>query len=260
MIGVDDIVVGDLVLQWAPRPLVLNAPPRPPPLELVLKAMAEASERKFRVSDNQDNAAFLLLKEDDPGRLGPRVADVVYIGRLLSHGINKAGIENSLNELQTRMSVLDERYGGKNQEKERLSDRTAAKNQEKTHLSDETAVLKKQLEQANPSDEELDPVRRASLEAGLFALRARRRRRHFWATAGAVAPLVVIFAFAAFRYRGGATGSRAVAPVSASAAPTVKFINDSELLALFPNRAVALIGPPGSQQLRFLDSDSRAGE
>jgi hypothetical protein len=33
----------------------------------------------------------------------------------------------------------------------------------------------------------------------------------------------------------------------------VKIINDEELFALFPNRAMALIGSPGHQQLIFLD-------
>jgi len=35
--------------------------------------------------------------------------------------------------------------------------------------------------------------------------------------------------------------------------PAVQFINDDELLALFPNRPVALIGEPGKQRLVFLD-------
>jgi hypothetical protein len=33
----------------------------------------------------------------------------------------------------------------------------------------------------------------------------------------------------------------------------VKLITDDELLALFPDRPVALIGKPGQQQLVFLD-------
>ena len=33
----------------------------------------------------------------------------------------------------------------------------------------------------------------------------------------------------------------------------VKIITDEELFALFPNRALALIGAPGRQQLVFLD-------
>jgi hypothetical protein len=35
--------------------------------------------------------------------------------------------------------------------------------------------------------------------------------------------------------------------------PGVKVLNDEELLALFPGRPVALIGPPGQQKLIFLD-------
>jgi hypothetical protein len=110
------------------------------------------------------------------------------------------------------------------------------------------------------ADDELDPVRRASLEAGLSALRARRRKRRIWAVAGVVAPMALIFATVVSRHRGGAPDALAIAPPSASAAPTVKFIDDSELLALFPDRDVALIGPPGRQELRFLDSAPRAGD
>jgi hypothetical protein len=36
----------------------------------------------------------------------------------------------------------------------------------------------------------------------------------------------------------------------------IEWIDDDELLALFPNRPVALIGQPGKQQLVFLDADS----
>jgi hypothetical protein len=37
----------------------------------------------------------------------------------------------------------------------------------------------------------------------------------------------------------------------------VKLINDDELLALFPDRPVALIGKPGQQQLVFLDKPTK---
>jgi hypothetical protein len=144
MIGVDDIVVGDLVLQWAPRPAEHYASPQPPPLNLVLKALSEASGRKFRVSDPEDAQTFLLFKDDDPGRLGPRVVDVVYIGRLLGNGLSKTSIEEKLNELQTRMSSLDERNPDYKSQKQ--------------YLSAEADVLKKQLEQANPSDEEINKL------------------------------------------------------------------------------------------------------
>ena len=39
----------------------------------------------------------------------------------------------------------------------------------------------------------------------------------------------------------------------ADAAPPVKFITDEELLALFPNRSVGLIGKAGHQELVFFD-------
>jgi hypothetical protein len=144
MIGVDDIAVGDLVLQWAPKPPDPHAPLRSPPLNLVLRALSEASGHKFRVSDPEDPFTFLLVKSDDPGALGPRVADVVYIGHILSHGINKAEIEVKLIDSQTRMSLAEERYGEKYPGKD--------------DLSDLTAVLKKQLERANPSDEEISKL------------------------------------------------------------------------------------------------------
>jgi hypothetical protein len=108
--------------------------------------------------------------------------------------------------------------------------------------------------------EDLDPIRRASLEAGLSFLRKRRRRRRFWAVAGSVAPLAAVLAIVAYRGRGGAPGSGPVASASTPAAPAVKFIDDAELLAAFPDRAVALIGPPGNQQLRFLDTAPRPGD
>ena len=108
--------------------------------------------------------------------------------------------------------------------------------------------------------EDLDPIRRASLEAGLSFLRKRRRKRQFWAVAGSVAPLAVILAVVAYRGRGGASGSSGLASVSTPAVHSVKFIDDAELLAAFPDRAVALIGPPGHQQLRFLDTAPRAGD
>jgi hypothetical protein len=45
-----------------------------------------------------------------------------------------------------------------------------------------------------------------------------------------------------------------LAPASPEeAAPQVKFITTEELLALFPDRPLALVGPPGRQRLIFFD-------
>jgi hypothetical protein len=108
--------------------------------------------------------------------------------------------------------------------------------------------------------EDLDPLRRTALQAGLAAMAKRRRTRQRWMIAGMAAPLAAILAFS-FHGRAPVAappigGARTALPV----APVVKLINDAELLALFPNRAVALIGPPGQQQLRFLDGNPSPGD
>jgi hypothetical protein len=55
--------------------------------------------------------------------------------------------------------------------------------------------------------------------------------------------------------RGSSPAPPATGPVVALQTDTakVKIITDEELFALFPNRAMALIGSPGHQQLVFLD-------
>lgn len=47
----------------------------------------------------------------------------------------------------------------------------------------------------------------------------------------------------------------AARPPAPATASRVEFINDDQLLALFPNRPVALVGRPGAQRLIFLDAD-----
>lgn len=116
--------------------------------------------------------------------------------------------------------------------------------------------------------EEVSGFRQTSLELGLRALKTRQRRRQ-------IARICMVCSFALLA--GGAviwgswqtlsTGrdSAATAPrvaTTTAPAPTVagdvKFISDDELLALFPDRSVALIGKPGHQQLVFLDADKKA--
>ncbi len=109
--------------------------------------------------------------------------------------------------------------------------------------------------------DELSEFRQVSLETGLAALRqeaARRHRRR--ASLLACLPLCLAVAFLlrqsthptirpteASRPSGAATGP------TQPGLPDIRFINDEQLLALFPGRAVALIGRPGEQQLVFLD-------
>jgi len=98
--------------------------------------------------------------------------------------------------------------------------------------------------------------REASLNAMLGAARRSRRRRKILRLAGCAA---VFLLSAALWHRPGITPvrtdivhqSRSVEPVSAR--KPIRYIDDNELLSLFPNRPVALIGSSHGQQLIFLD-------
>ncbi len=97
---------------------------------------------------------------------------------------------------------------------------------------------------------ELADVRQNSLELGLASLRRRRSQ------ARAVRGLVVLVPLALLLLvllQPAAPQRVVVPPSAATASNRVKFITDEELLALFPNRSVALVGKPGQQQLVFLD-------
>jgi hypothetical protein len=110
---------------------------------------------------------------------------------------------------------------------------------------------------------ELSDLRRVSLEQGLASLRRRRQHRLVLRTC-AVVFVPLLFLLVCLPRKSPVTPGRPVTYASLPHAPSptpdvaapIKFISDEELLALFPNRPVALIGRPGQQQLVFLD---RAG-
>ena len=98
--------------------------------------------------------------------------------------------------------------------------------------------------------------RAASLARGLDFLQQRQRRKHFaQACAAAILPLLLISVLVVHLASQPASTPPAVHPAPAPPTDTakVKIITDEELFALFPNRALALIGSPGHQQLVFLD-------
>ena len=124
------------------------------------------------------------------------------------------------------------------------------------------------------SGEELAEFRRASLAHGLAAVQRRNHRRRMVRTgAMLIAPALLALALFFSRrqnavnnpdpVRGGSVAVNpgnppppvdgyASVPTTDAPAP-IKVINDDELLALFPDRSLALLGPPGNQQLVFLD-------
>jgi hypothetical protein len=109
--------------------------------------------------------------------------------------------------------------------------------------------------------EESAQFRRVSLELGLKAMAARRTRRQVLRACAGCSLLLALAGTVLWPWRPGHWTARksvvqlpdvATAPASA-ATGSVKFISDDELMALFPNQAVALIGKPGHQQFVFLD-------
>jgi hypothetical protein len=99
--------------------------------------------------------------------------------------------------------------------------------------------------------------REASLNAMLRAARRTRRQRKYLRLAGDAA--VLLLGAAALWHRPSITPTRTDAVVSSlpveavSARKPIRYIDDKELLSLFPNRPVALIGAAQGQQLIVLD-------
>jgi hypothetical protein len=119
------------------------------------------------------------------------------------------------------------------------------------------------------SDDQLDDLRGATLEQGLRLVRRRRRLRRVARTSGWIGILVALaiaiptlfWSQPASDHATQTTDSEGVIlahaavepPVESDADTGVRFLTDEQLLALFPGRPVALIGPAGDQQLVFLD-------
>ena len=114
-------------------------------------------------------------------------------------------------------------------------------------------------------DEASDSFREETLRTSLFVLRRRRHRKALVRRSLMfVIPFMVITGAVSI-YR--LSLESEIAPIVAINAPevstsgtitatTIQVISDQELLALFPNRAIALIGENGHQTLVFLDAES----
>ncbi len=114
-----------------------------------------------------------------------------------------------------------------------------------------TEEEKKQLLDAILADDDLAQWRAATLHRGLTELR-RRRRRNAAARISLVALPAALLAILMLHSPPSVQEPLAPGMPVALAAP-VKRITAEQLLALFPNRPVALVGEPGHKQLVFLD-------
>jgi len=120
------------------------------------------------------------------------------------------------------------------------------------------------------ADGELDALREATLNRGLAAIRAKQKFRLLRNTVFAAAPLLLLVA-ALFWHAPIATAPAIVAPKTASL-PSLKIypaanvadmapiptISDQELMALYANRPVGLLGKPGQQKLVFFDQPTKS--
>jgi len=129
--------------------------------------------------------------------------------------------------------------------------------------SKEDRLLQDLLGDSGPAN-----LRHDSLELGLAALRRRRQVRSACRVVlGVGLPLAMVVGFflrPAFTpaqpppYRAASTSAAAVT-VPRVAPPPVQIITEAELLALFPDRTVALIGKPGQQRLLVFDKPAARG-
>lgn len=117
--------------------------------------------------------------------------------------------------------------------------------------------------------EELNGLRAGTLELVLAGARARRHRRSLLRTTSLLAAIllvgITVILMNPQRETTLTTSRSPSLPESIAEQSStyvaenirVKFLSDDELLALFPDRPVALIGSPGRQELVFLDQQPK---
>jgi hypothetical protein len=105
------------------------------------------------------------------------------------------------------------------------------------------------------ADVSLDTLRKETLQSGLEAVRSKARRRRLMRGA-ALGCLPAILALLLFweRFQPNAVEETRISTATPSTSKStqapnaIERIDDRELLALFPDQTVALIGPPGREQ------------
>lgn len=107
------------------------------------------------------------------------------------------------------------------------------------------------LAQEALTDPALEQLRQSSLATGVKIFRRRRRARAMVMSGSVV--LAAVAAVVVARRNSEYLPPRPAAAASVNTPRHVSYVNDAELLSLFPHRPVALVGNPGEQQLVFID-------
>jgi len=112
------------------------------------------------------------------------------------------------------------------------------------------------------SESASDDFRADALERTLVSARRQRRRRRTGRVCGAIAICAALLATVFWRTQEAPTdqltANGAQSPTAQAEVPTVpgtniRLVSDDELLGMFPDRPVALVGPPEKQRFVFLD-------
>jgi hypothetical protein len=107
-------------------------------------------------------------------------------------------------------------------------------------------------------------TRAASLETMLGAVRQRKRQRRAVRLAAAASIVLAVASLWLDGRESAAPSNKTSASVAAQPVATVpgthiRILSDAELLSMFPDRAVALIGPREDRQFVFLDDPDVRG-
>jgi len=125
------------------------------------------------------------------------------------------------------------------------------------------------------SDRELEALREVTLARGLAAQRSKRRMRNLRNGVMMTGPVLVLLVTVLFWRSSNPIPSQPITgahppavasipslkiypAVKATDAPPIPTISDSELLALYADRSVGLLGKPGQQKLVFFDQPVKA--
>lgn len=114
------------------------------------------------------------------------------------------------------------------------------------------------------SDAASEEFRTASLQQTLAAAHQRKTTRRVMRAGAAIALCIGVVTLLFSRSPKPSQPPMASNPPSAPSDPTVpgtsiRVVGDDELLAMFPDRPVALVGPPEKRQLVFLDEQRSKG-
>jgi hypothetical protein len=100
---------------------------------------------------------------------------------------------------------------------------------------------------------ETEDFRRSSLQQTLAAVRRVQRGRRIRRVLGGVSAMVLAVTLWWLRIAPAGPAPRVAEQPSAPPESPIRMISEDELLAQFPGRAVALVGPPTDRRLIFLD-------